>query len=177
LNRRSNEAMSENNIDEFEDVLKGMIGLACWSVQVSGVGSLLNLHFGERVRRSQPLTMPDFKLTPEERAFQGSHVLYLEDCPWRVESDEAVLATWLDSSEPEGELTLAVQQLHEQRVAAVELQRPGLDLMVRFDNNLRLRVFPDQVDADMGDNYALALALPDRMYVVAARSTLYVDEA
>ncbi|MFW5771825.1 MAG: hypothetical protein ACOCZH_00775, partial [Phototrophicaceae bacterium] len=83
------------------------------------------------------------------------------------------LATWLDSSEPEGALTVAVQQLREQRVAAVELLRPGLDLLLHFDNDLRLRVFPDQIDADEGDNYALAL--PDRVYVVAAGSTLYID--
>jgi len=165
--------MSVDNIDEFEQVLHELAGQPCWRVQVSGVGSLVNLHFGERVRRSQPLTQPGFRLTPEEREFQGRYVLYLEDCPWRVESGQAVLATWLDSSEPEGALTVAVQQLREQRVAAVELLRPGLDLLLHFDNDLRLRVFPDQIDADEGDNYALAL--PDRVYVVAAGSTLYID--
>lgn len=166
--------MSEQNIDEFERVLQGLVGQPCWSVQISGVGSLLNLHFGERVRRPQPLTMPDFKLTLEEREFQGAYVLYLEDCPWRLETAQAVVATWLDSSEAEGALAVAAQGLRDQRVVAVELQRPGLDLLLRFEDDLRLRVFPDQIDADEGDNYALAL--PDRVFVVAAHSMLYIDE-
>jgi hypothetical protein len=166
--------MSIEHIDEFERVLQGLVGQPCWSVQISGVGSLVNLNFGERIRRKQPLTMPDFKLTVEEREFQGAYVLYLEDCPWRLESAQVVLATWLDSSEAGGTLAVAAQRLRDQRVAAVELQRPGLDLVLRFEDDLRLRVFPDQIEADEGDNYALAL--PDRVYVVAARSTLYIDQ-
>jgi hypothetical protein len=161
--------------DEFETAVNNMIGLTCWSAQISGVGSLLSLQIGDKIRRDKPMVHPDFKLTEEERFFRGTYILYVEDCPWRLESDESVLTTWLDDSSPRGQLALHIASLAGQTITHAEITRPGLDLCIRFDSGVTLRIFPDQIDPDEGDNYALSLV--DQTFVVAAQSTLYIDEA
>lgn len=165
--------MDTELITEFEVALRHMVGELCWSAQVSGVGSLVSLHIGAKLKRYQPMEHPDFKITEEERLYRGEYILYLEDCPWRIETAEAVITTWMDESTPGSPIETGIQQFVGQRIAQVELARPGLDLTLRFEGDLTLRIFPDQVDADVGDNYSLAL--PDRTYVVAAHSILYLD--
>jgi hypothetical protein len=165
--------MNTELIADYEADLKNLVGQPCWSAQVSGVGSLVSFHFGAKLKRDQPMTHPDFKITDEERLYRGEFILYIEDCPWRIETTEAVIATWMDESTPGSPIDAGMRQFVGQRVAQVELVRPGLDLTLHFENGLRLRIFPDQIDADVGDNYSLAL--PDHTYVVAARSTLYLD--
>jgi hypothetical protein len=158
---------------EFEAVVRRMSGLPCWSVQISGVGSLANLHFGWKIRRDDPMLHPDFKVSDEERFFQGEIVLYIEDCPWRLDGREAVLASWLDSSEPNGAIDTEMKALMGQTVERAEVSRPGLDLTIYFDGGSVLQIFPDQVDAEQGDNYALKTL--QTTFIVAARSILYTE--
>ena len=166
--------MSETDlIEKFASQLQGLIGEICWSVQVSGIGSLANLHFGTQRNRSQPLLHQDFRLSMEERAYQGEYILYLEECPWRLDDSERVLATWMDESEDGGRISENLPRLNGARVEKVEVCRPGLDLTIWFANGMTLRVFPDQVDAEVGDNYSVVLM--DETYVIAANSTLYID--
>jgi hypothetical protein len=165
--------MDDAIANEFEAAAHRMSGLPCWSVQISGVGSLVNLHFGEKVRRDEPMLHPDFRVSDEERFFQGEIVLYIEDCPWRLDGREAVLASWLDSSEAGGAIDTEMKALMGQTVERSEVSRPGLDLTIYFDGGSILRIFPDQVDAEQGDNYALTTA--ETTYIVAARSTLYTE--
>lgn len=161
--------------DELKSAVSNMVGLTCWSAQISGVGSLVSLQIGEKIRRDQPMVHPDFKLTEEERFFRGTYILYVEDCPWRLESSDFVLTTWLDDSGPKGNLAAQIASLAGQTITYADVTHPGLDLCIRFDSGVTLRIFPDQIDPDEGDNYALSLV--DQTFVVAARSTLYIDEA
>lgn len=163
--------MSQNIVDEFEASLKAMIGQPCWSVQAGAVGSMASLHIGDKVPRVLPY--PNQSLTPEEHRFQGAYLLYVEDCPWRIEDSEAVLASWLDSNAPDGPIVVQMKALVDRVIEDVQLIRPGMDLVVYFSGGRVLRIFPDQADPDEGDNYSLALQ--DRTFVVAARSTVYID--
>jgi hypothetical protein len=165
--------MDTEIITEFENELRRMVGQPCWSAQISGVGSFISFNIGTKIKREQPLLNPDFKISDEERFFQGEFILYVEDCPWRIEGADKVLATWLGENTQDGEIDRAARQLVGHDVESVELARPGLDLIVKFDGGVTLRVFPDQIDADEGDNYSLALT--DKAYVVAAGSTLYCE--
>lgn len=165
--------MDSDLVAEYEAVLKNLVGSPCWSVQISGVGSLVSLHFGNKLKRDQPMEHPDFKISDEERVYRGEYILYVEDCPWRIETTEAVIATWMDESTPGSPIDTSMRRFVDRTVDQIELMRPGLDLMLRFDIGQTLRIFPDQIDADVGDNYSLALS--DRTYVVAAHSTLYLD--
>lgn len=156
----------------FEAIIARLAGMPCWSVQVSGVGSLVNLHFGGKIKRDAVMDQPDFKLSVDERVYQGEVVLYLEECPWRLDGADAVICSWMDDSTPGGALAEGIMQLRDDRVLEAQTTRPGYDLTLRFESGRTLRVFPDQVDPDEGDNYAVTA--DGRTYVLAARATLYL---
>ena len=160
-------------VDEFENQIQGMVGKLCWSVQVSGVGSLANLHIGEKIARTQPMLHQDFQLEMDERAYVGQYVLYLEECPWRLDGPDGVIASWMDSSDRGGRIHTGLPELVNRQIQRVQLRRPGLDLELYFTGGYTLRVFPDQVNPDEGDNYSIVIG--DATYVVAANSTLYID--
>ena len=162
-----------NLIDEFDAHIQSMVGKLCWSVQISGIGSLANIHIGEKVERSQPMLHQDFKLAMDERAYVGEYVLYLEECPWRLDGPDHVIASWMDSSEHGGRIHGGLTELMNRQVQNTVLLRPGLDLGLEFAGGYILRVFPDQIDPEEGDNYSLTVN--DLTYVVAAKSTLYLD--
>jgi hypothetical protein len=161
-------------INQFINVIESLKGKPCWSVQVSGVGSLANLHFGAKIPREQALTHPDFKIGVEERMNQGEIVLYLEECPWRVDSPSAVLCSWMDENRTGGRLVEGLMQLKGLDVVDVQVIQPAFDLIITFAGGLVLRVFPDQANADEGDNYAVNLS-DGTTFILSAHSTLYIE--
>jgi hypothetical protein len=165
--------MTDDALNALNAIIAKWPGLPCWSVQVSGVGSLANLHFGEKIEREHVMSLHTFQVDVDERLYQGETVLYLEECPWRLDSPEDVLCSWMDDSTPEGRLTQGLMQLKGRTVTAVKMTQPALDLTVEFDGGLALRIFPDQVDPDEGDNYSITAG--KQTFVVAARSTLYIE--
>jgi hypothetical protein len=160
-------------LEELEQALRRLVGLPCWNLQAGAIGSLMSLHIGEKIPLNKPLPYPNTQLSPDEHKYRGEYVLYVEDCPWRLDGTDAVIASWTDSGAPDSPLITGTRQLIGQRIEGLDLIRPGLDLILYFSNGLTLRVFPDQSDPDEGDNYSLSLA--DRTYIVAARSTVYVE--
>ncbi len=165
--------MPDDAQQQFRAVIDRLPGLPCWSVQVSGVGSLVNLQLGNKVKRDYVMAHPDFELSTDERVFQGEIILYLEECPWRLDGPESVICTWMDENTPEGRLTQGIMQLKDRIIQQATLSQPGLDLTLTFDGNYVLRVFPDQINPDEGDNYSLTAG--DETFVIAARSTLYIE--
>lgn len=163
--------MSPELLSQFEAALQQLVGLECWNMMAGAVGSLASLDFGAKVRRDKPLPFPNVKLTPEEHQFRGEYVLYLEYCPWRLDSPDEVLASWNDSSAPTGRIITGLRQIVGARVSSVHLLRPGLDLTVHFDHGLSLRIFPDLTERDDGDNYSLSHA-GSATYIVGGGSTL-----
>lgn len=161
-------------INHFIDTITNLKGKPCWSVQISGVGSLANLHFGAKIPRQQVMAHPDFKIDVDERVNQGEVVLYLEECPWRVDSSTAVLCSWMDENAEGGRLVEGLMQLKGLSVVEAEVVQPALDLILTFEGGLVLRVFPDQANPDEGDNYAVSLA-DGTMFILSAHSTLYVE--
>jgi hypothetical protein len=166
--------MSAHLFNEFQQIVQRMQGLPCWNVQAGAIGSLVNLHLGERIPLQQPLPFPNPQLSEEAHRYRGEIVLYIEDCPWRLDGADRVLASWLDSNVPTGPIVSEMTRLVGQQVTEVALTRPSLDLALTFDSGSVLRVFPDQVDPNEGDNYSVSL--PEKTFIVAARSTLYLDE-
>lgn len=152
-----------------------MAGLPCWNVQAGAVGSMASLHIGAKVPLDKPLPYPNRSLTPDEHKFRGEYVLYIEDCPWRLESTDAVIALWTQSNAPDGPMVTGLNRLIGTTIDSAQVTLPGMDLAVRFDNGLTLRVFPDQSDPDEGDNYSLSIK-DDKTYIIAANSTVYVED-
>lgn len=163
-------------INQFINTIEGLRGKPCWSVQISGVGSLANLHFGAKIPRQQDQIMahPDFKIDVDERINQGEIVLYLEECPWRVDSPSAVLCSWMDENETDGRLVEGLMQLKGLNVVDVQVIQPAFDLIITFEGGLVLRVFPDQANPEEGDNYAVNLS-DGTTYILSAHSTLYIE--
>ena len=160
-------------IAQFETALSNLNGKRCFNVQAGAIGSLASLHFGEKIPLENPLPYPNPSLTPDEHKFRGEYVLYIEDCPWRIEDDEKVLATWLDSNAPTGPIVVQMNNLIGKTITSTVLHQPGMDLTIVFDHNITVRIFPDQVEPDEGDNYSLVDATST--FVVAAHSRLYKE--
>lgn len=162
--------MNEAVIAEFEAALHNLAGKPCWNVQAGSVGSMASLHIGDKIPLDKPLPYPNTSLTPDEHKFRGEYVLYVEDCPWRIEDTESVLITWLESGST---ITAQMKSLAGRTVDRVEVTRPGMDLALHFSGGITLRIFPDQANPDEGDNYSLALH--DKTYIVSARSTVLIE--
>jgi hypothetical protein len=165
--------MDKQLFTEFETALKHMVGQPCWSAQTSGIGSLFSLQIGQKKQRDQPMAHPDFKISTEEGIYRGEFILYVEDCPWRIETSEKILTTWLDDNIQDGAMNKIIQQFVGRKIGQVDVSYPGMDLTLRFEGELTLRLFPDQIDADEGDNYSLTS--PEKTYIIAAQSTLYAE--
>lgn len=164
--------MSE--IESLKSALNALIGQECWNVSAGAIGSLASIDIGDKVLRDKPLPYPNKNLAPDLHKYRGQYVLYLEDCPWRLDGTDAVIASWMDSNAPNGPIVTGLKQLEGATITHVDLITPAFDLIVSFNNGLILRIFPDQVDPDEGDNYSLSVA-GEKHYVIAAKSTLYAD--
>lgn len=163
-----------NEIDQLEQALHTLIGQPCWNVLAGAVGSLASLDIGAKVERDQPLPFRNVKLSLEAHKFRGETILYIEDCPWRLDGPDSVIAAWTDSNAPDGPIVTGLNKLVGHTITHAELTRPGLDLALTFDNGLTLRLFPDQTDPEAGDNYAL-----DRhdasTFIISTRSSIRIE--
>ncbi len=165
-----NKIMPADHLSQFKQSLQGLIGLPCWNVQAGAVGSMASLHIGRKIPLKQALPYPNTRLTPDEHKFRGEYILYIEDCPWRIDAEAHVLTSWTDS------ITTITQTMHSligKTIATVEITDPGLDLTLIFQDKTALRIFPDQSDPDEGDNYSLSLE--DKTFIIGAKGTLNVE--
>ncbi len=158
-------------VTQFENTLMQLVGKPCFNVQVGAIGSMASLHFGKKIPLENPLPYPNPSLTPDEHKFRGEFVLYIEDCPWRIENNQHVLATWLDSNAPTGPIVIQMRSLMNKPISDVTLIHPGMDLTITFDSDTYLRIFPDQTDPNEGDNYAISS--PASTYIVSAQSIIH----
>lgn len=165
--------MSQTTPAEFEQLLQHLIGKPCWNVQAGAIGSLAALHIGDKVALEKPLPFPNTSLTPDEHKFRGEYILYIEDCPWRLDGVDKVLTSWTDSNAPKGPLVTHMRGLIGKQITQVTLTQPGLDLTVHFDTGETLRIFPDQSDPNEGDNYSLSL--PEKTVIIGARSQIVTE--
>jgi hypothetical protein len=161
-------------IDPFESLIARLPGLDCWNVMAGAVGSMASLDLGAKIARDQPLPYPNVKLTPEEHKFRGEVVLYLENCPWRLDGFNDVIASWNDHNGPKGRLVQGLRSLIGAQVRQAEISRPGLDLIVRFSSGHTLRIFPDTTEDDDADNYSLSAA-GGQTFIVGPCSRLRVE--
>ena len=163
-----------DTIEAFRDAIANLIGMECWNVKAGAIGSMASLHIGAKVPLDKPLPYPNTQLTPDEHKFRGEFVLYIEDCPWRLDGTDAVIASWLDHNDPKGPIVTGLGSLMGSKIVAADVTVPGMDLAISFDTGATLRIFPDQVDPKEGDNYSLSIKSGDT-FVVTAKSHVYID--
>ncbi len=154
---------------QFENALAQLINKPCWNINAGAIGAMASLHLGAKVPLDKPLPFPNTSLTPDEHKFRGEFVLYIEDCPWRLDGTDTVIASWTDDNSPQGPIMIGLNDLIGQTVTQVTLTRPGMDLTLTFETGTTLRIFPDQSDPDEGDNYSLSVKDGDT-FIITARS-------
>lgn len=154
-------------ISELESALHAMVGKQCWSYAASiNTGSHVSFDIGRKVRRKKPLRNP--RISEEERLYQGEFDLYVT-CSWRLDWKGEVLCGGEDDNSKDGPMQHGLRYLLDQRVISAELEPPGLDLLLAFEDDLVLRIFCDELggEEDAG-NYALFL--PSHYLSVRGRS-------
>lgn len=153
--------------------LKLLSSKSCWSIiGGSGTGSIISLSFGDKIRRKEPLQNPFISADAREFDAETSILIY---CAWRIDSPNEVLCS-SQSSNQEGETMLyELQKLVGNCVDEVDIQPPGHDLAIKFQNGLTLRVFCDITEeGSNSDNYVLYDS--DEIFVVAAKSKITCEQ-
>ncbi len=100
-------------------------GLTCRQTAL-GIGDALILDFGEL------LPGPDGEL--------AGAVVFVVECPWRIDNPDRPTVGWEDEEEDIAHLSSV---LIGGAVDEVEIRRPGFDLTLQLSNGFRLRAFPD----------------------------------
>ena len=147
-------------------------GKECWAVAAgAGTGSVVDLHFGRKLRRGRPLSNPHVSSLLRECV--GEMGLLIE-CAWRLDQRDQIICGSGDSNRVEGRMLTGLDRLSFKMVDAIELGRPGLDLCIHFGQNLHLRIFCDHTDPDGdADNYSLFAG--NETYVVGPGSAIAVE--
>jgi hypothetical protein len=129
------------------------VGRGCWGVIAgSGTGSMVTLDFGEKVKRARPLHNPT--LSDEARNYEGEYGLYLQDCDWRLQTRQKVLASSASSNEAGGVMLTGLGQIVGQRVREVTFDPPSFDLAIDFANEIQLLVFCFGKSVEEFDHYS-----------------------
>ena len=139
------------NINTYIDSLKGK---ACWFIVAGcGTGSIVNLGFGSKKKKSKPLT--NSELTREERCFSPELGLMIY-CAWRVLKSDVVVCGWRDSNELEGDMLNGLNLLKDKKVVDVKLAKAAYDLDIYFEDDVCIQLFCDQTnDYDADENFTL----------------------
>lgn len=141
--------------DQFRAAVNAFVGRPCWGVAAGeGTGSRFGLDLGQKIPRNKPLANP--YLSEDMRNFNGEYRLFVEGCPWRVQSPSEVIGSWLDDNANDGPMVRTLERLVGANVHHVRLEAPAWDLWISFNNGLTLCVFPDATgDTEWDDNYTV----------------------
>jgi len=164
--------MSSHEKLVFENELRKLEGSECWSVIAGvGTGSRVTLDFGRKIKRSTPLTNPT--LSEQARHFRGEFAIFIEDCSWRLEKNDAVLCTSKSDNQDGGELIKSIASLVGTKVSSIIASSPASDLQVELSGGYFLRTFSDcSLQEDDGDN--VTLFTPNYIISVEAKGILSI---
>lgn len=163
---------SQRRVEKLRSALAEVVGSECWNTSaVRKKHPVILLQFGEKVPRRKKLHHPF--ISREGRAFEAEFGL-LVLAAWRLDNGrEVVCGAWHERGAAEFGLE-GLAQVRGKRLDAFELGQVGLDLVLHFSGQLRLKVFCDHVDQeDQGDNYVLTTR--NGIYIVGSRSQLYLE--
>lgn len=120
----------------IEALVGDCVGQRCENV-VNPHGSILSIDIGPLGRR------PDDGVDDIPHGWRHLTVL----CPWRLQSDLAVLCDWNVSGGAGGAIQQATQQLIGANIQAAHTAPPGWDLRLEFSNGLTLLAFGDRTES------------------------------
>jgi hypothetical protein len=155
--------------NDFLNELHKLTNAECWAVAAGeGTGSRITLQCGRKIERARPLTNPN--VSEALRRFKGEYVIFVQDCAWRLESNE-VVCTSKSPNNNDGPMVAALRSLEGHRIIAVSATSPAHGLVVEFYGALKLHLFCDCFDeAHDGSNYSFHS--PAGVFVSGAGGTL-----
>ena len=128
----------------------------CWGIAAgTGTGSMATLYFGGKRPRARPLK--NLRLSEEVRKYEGEYCLYLEDCDWRIQTRDEVIASSVSSNKEGGAMLLALESLVGESVVNAKVDKVSFDLRIRFGNGAELMVFCFGKSDEELDNYTFYL--------------------
>jgi hypothetical protein len=116
-------ALDQSDLHEIEMFIRPLLGQKAWGVAL-GVGSFVTCEFGAP--------------TPPGRSgrIHGEWHLWVYDCVWRLESNDAVIA---DSNDSRPRMESAVRRLEGLALSAIDIIRSDLpETLIRFENGFTL---------------------------------------
>ena len=133
------------SMEKFAAVVQTcLINRNCWLVNSGRVGSVFELAFEPRIRRSVPLQAADY--SEDFRFFEGESNL-LVWCTWRLDGSQGPL-TGSDNYEP----ALHLSRLINQYIYKIDIDPNSWDMNLFFTDSLILRIFCDHVPPDCSFN-------------------------
>lgn len=121
--------------DDLRSAVGDLVGQRCERAE-NPAGSILSIDFGPlAVRTDDP---------PGAKPHGWRHLTVLS--PWRLQSDELVIADWNVDGGPSGALPHVIHQLVGDRVVRAATTGPAWDLTLHWESGLVLVVFSDITD-------------------------------
>jgi hypothetical protein len=134
------------------DKIKGEV---CWlALAGNGNGSMVTLHFGEKIERKQNYSDQKETISLSNR-YKGQYCIFIKGCSWRLELEGKMLVSWRDAEE---KMTRFLKSLEGLRVSDILVINMMGDLRLAFDTGYILTLFCDQTDgADSMENYSVRI--------------------
>jgi hypothetical protein len=117
-------------------ILKRSLHKVCWHVSVGGCTlPTFSLAIGGKIKRDRPLRNSAQPVV--FRKFEPEISLFVW-CAWRLDCDDLVLAS---NASGAGEIALGLKRIIGRSVTRIKIAPPAWDLVLHFDDRLRLTVF------------------------------------
>ena len=135
-------------IAELESEIAKVVGKKCRHADLN-VGSTLMLDFGRELTYDPPIVNPNNGEIVKIGEFN-----FMFFCSWRIENKERIFCTWQDKTYHYDKLEIAVNMLTEKELVDYAIDYPSMDLVLRFNDGISLKVFCDLQTEDAGkSNY------------------------
>jgi len=149
--------------DAFQtEVRESLLGKPCWYASCgAAVGSSFQLAFGERLPRRRALSNPNHSVDYRENEGEANLLVW---CTWRLDGVNTPITSSDDDDDER--LTTSIEQLVGQTATKVNIELPGMDLHVEFNNGSKLHVFCDRMTGESGSESNWELWMQKKVHVV-----------
>lgn len=153
----------------FIDMIRLLVEKICWGITAGeGSGSVISLEFGKKIERTKYLK--NNYLTENQKKFNAEYDLFIE-CSWRINDSQGAICSSKSPNDNYGTMLLELKKIVDQKVVSIEINELSYDLVLHFDNDLKLYIFCDETNENEDiDNYTFAT--PDHNYIVGCKSII-----
>lgn len=145
--------MKDDSFLGLKMLVDKLVGKPCWGISAGGcTGSRFILKCGKQLKRDRPLT--NTHLPELQRLYEAELGVNVGCAAWRLDGENEVITSSTDDSSPSGPMVHGLSRLIGTYVTCAQVTRPGMDLVLEFQDGLRLRVFCDQFESGCS-NYSV----------------------